>query len=161
MRKPVKSAVMIVLCLLAMGCSSEKRPTGMPELIPTVIKLTQGGAPLEGASIALIPQAAENSRWASGGSTDSNGEVAIQTLGRYAGAPAGKYKITVYKSLIEDLSPGVEDSPSVIKKYKTYSLVDIKLRTPDTTSLELDVAGPETAQTFDVGAAVRLEEKTL
>ncbi len=65
----------------------------------------------------------------------------------------------VYKSLIEDLSPGVEDSPSVIKKIKTYSLVDTKLRTPDSTSLEIEVVGPETLQTFDVGAAVRVEEK--
>ncbi len=28
----------------------------MPELIPTVIKVTQGGVPLEGASISLVPK---------------------------------------------------------------------------------------------------------
>ncbi len=69
--------------------------------------------------------------------------------------------MTVYKSLIEDLSPGAEDSPSAVKKYKTFSLVDNKLRTPDTTSLELEISSPETMQTFDVGAAVRLEEKNM
>ncbi len=85
MRKVLYILLIGLIGSVAAGCSSEKRPDGMPELIPTVIKLTQGGAPLEGASIALVPQAAENSRWASGGSTDINGEVKIQTLGGILG----------------------------------------------------------------------------
>ncbi len=160
MRKTLYFLFIGFVSFVASGCSSEKLPDGMPDLIPTVIKLTQGGAPLEGASIALVPQTAENSRWASGGSTDSNGEVTIQTLGRYPGAPPGKYKVTVYKSLVEDLSPGLEDSPNVSKKYKTFSLVDTKLRTPDTTSLQLEVAGPETLQTFDVGRLFDWKRRT-
>ena len=61
MRKVIRLSFIVFVSAFAAGCSSEKRPDGLPELIPTVIKVTQGGAPLEGASISLVPQAADNS----------------------------------------------------------------------------------------------------
>ena len=50
------------------------------------------GQPLEGASVQFFPED-RDSRWGSGETTDSSGNVSIRTLGKYNGAPAGRYTV--------------------------------------------------------------------
>ncbi len=150
-----------IMSLTVVGCSTVDGPVGLPALVPTTISITQGGAPLEGATVSLFPQDSANKQWAAGGTTDATGTAVIQTLGRYNGAAAGKYKVTVYKSLQEDASSGVPDSPSSNKVTKNYLLVDPKLTSEPNTTLEMNISAPETTQTFDIGAAVKVLEKAL
>ena len=147
-------------CLLHIGCSKEKLPEGMPTLGPIKLKLTtDGSTPLESASVTLVPENAEMTKWLAGGTTDGQGVCLIRTLGRYDGAPVGKYKVIVQKTIIEGGASGeVTDAggSSAGGQAKSFHLVGKEYRSPQTTPLEVEVqekANPDV--TLDTGKPVR------
>lgn len=142
------------------GCAPSDMPEGMPELHPVTLTIVQSGTPLEGATVQLVPQDSANSRWACGGTSDAMGKVIVQTLGKFPGAPIGTYKATVYKTLVEDMTPGVEDSPSSTKVFETFLLVDPKFQSAETTTIEVTVAsGDNSPPPIDLGAPMKLKQK--
>ncbi|GAA5506519.1 carboxypeptidase regulatory-like domain-containing protein [Novipirellula caenicola] len=136
------------------GCASEEMPEGLPELYPVTLTVHQGGAPLSGASVQLIAADPTLSKWVTGGSTDENGEAVVMTHGKYAGAPAGKFKVTVNKTQTEGSANG--NDPSVSSQVIMFDLVDAKYRVVTTTPIEVEVtAGENKLDAIEVGAAVK------
>ncbi|TWU09998.1 carboxypeptidase regulatory-like domain-containing protein [Allorhodopirellula heiligendammensis] len=138
------------------GCSGDELPVGMPSLQPVKVTIVQDGTPLEGASVQLMPEDASNT-WASGGSTDATGVVNIMTLGKFEGAPAGTYKVTVDK--ISSEGPvEVSNDPAGVPPATMFRLVDPQFSSLKTTTAEVTVAeGETTEQLIDVGPAIKKE----
>ena len=139
----------------------------MPKLYPCAVTITQGGQPLAGASVTLHPADAALVRWIPGGTTDQNGVCELRTLGRYSGAMAGSFKVTVdklesEKSSLPDVAPPGMDPEELERqrdkeKLKSWRLVDKKYVSYKSTTLEIQVSEGKNAETFDVGASVREE----
>lgn len=142
--------------LLFAGCSGEEQPIGMPSLHSVRLTVVQDGTPLQGASVQLMPDDASNT-WASGGATDTLGVVKIMTMGKYEGAPAGKYKVTVDKITSDGPAEAVND-PAGSPPATLFRVVDAKFSSAKTTTAELSVTeGGLTEETIDVGPAVKKE----
>ena len=129
------------------GCG-QKLPDGMPKLNPTTIKVIQDGQPLADAMITL--------------------QSTIVTHGQYKGAPTGKYKVAVSKTVGEGTPPPPKpydaESERVYNEYiasgATYTeffVVDPKFRLVDTTPLELEVVDGKNDLEVNVGEAVHEE----
>ncbi|MFG0261658.1 MAG: carboxypeptidase regulatory-like domain-containing protein [Novipirellula sp. JB048] len=159
-KSPRVCTILLTVSLTLLGCSAEQLPDGMPELQPLTIEIVQGGTPLEGASVQLIPQDAANT-WASGGSTDPRGQAEIMTMGKYRGAPVGTYKVTIDKFLNDGPAAAMDD-PSGGTAPTSYRLVDPQFSRADTTTAEITVAKGETNQaTIDIGDAVKIKLPAL
>ena len=144
--------ILLAVCLLLFsGCGGKKLPEGMPKLTSVILTVTLDGAPLEGATVGLIPLDSANSRWNAGGVTDKSGKAKIRTLAQYDGAAPGKYKVTVMKKYIEPLPEGqtyeeflkTERPPAVEYVHKKFA-------TQSTTPLELEVGSSAVSETFEV-----------
>ncbi|MDR1268816.1 MAG: hypothetical protein LBK82_04775, partial [Planctomycetaceae bacterium] len=109
-------------------------------------------------------------KWSVGGGTDENGQVVLMTNGRYAGAPEGKYKITVDKvvskvppipkesELPEDEKQRQKIFDDINKQTTITRIVDEKFLDEKKTPLELEIVKGKNKQTFDLGKPVN---KTL
>lgn len=164
--------VLGLMVIAACGCG-EQRPEGFPALYSATITITQDGANLAGATVALFPEDTALSRWPVGGVTDENGKTRLVTYGKFEGAPAGKFKVIVNKTVSEGdpipKAPGQYASAEeraaydrAIKtgSYELFQVVAEEYRTADKTPLSLEIApGGENAVVLDVGAAVK--EKDL
>jgi hypothetical protein len=135
----------------------------MPDLQPLAFTVTQQGVPLEGATVQLIAADPNNSRWASGGVTDAQGQVSLKTLGQYEGVVPGTYKVTIYKMVFDGDSPPVAvDSPSTGGTSKAFLVVDPKYQAETTTPVKIDVAkGVDTLPAIDIGAAVKVTQMPM
>lgn len=164
----LSALVLGLLVMVACGCG-EQRPAGLPELYPTTITITQGGANLAGATVTLFPEDTALSRWPVGGLTDENGKASLVTYGKYQGAPAGKFKVMVNKTVSEGdpipEAPAQHASPEeraaydrAIKtgSFEVFQVVAEEYRTAARTSLSVEIAasGPNEF-TLDVGEAVK------
>lgn len=150
------SLMLLGLFSLAIGCAGEAPPEEIPDLHSVEITVVQGGAPLEGASVQLVPQDEAN-RWASGGSTNAEGEANIVTMGKYDGVPAGSYKVTVDKVVNEDAGAALDD-PSAPLVSNSHRVVAAEFNHAETTPAEITVTTDgATQETIDVGEAVQEE----
>ncbi|WP_442507783.1 carboxypeptidase regulatory-like domain-containing protein [Novipirellula sp. SH528] len=148
------AAVAALLFVVACGCSGESAPDGLPDLYPTTLTIHQSGSPLVGASVQLVSTDPVLGKWVSGGSTNDKGEVVVMTHGNFEGAPAGKFKVTVNKTLTDGQVAG--NDPGVSSPVKMYDLVDAKYRNLTTTPIEVEIAaGENKLDVIDVGAAVK------
>jgi hypothetical protein len=132
--------------VLVVGCAREQRPEGIPTLYPCTITITQDSKPLSGAMVTLYTESSEDRRWSPGGTTDSQGVIQIKVLGKYLGAPAGTYKVTVAKHELENV-----DSNS----YYHVSLVETQYIKVKDTPLKIEVTPQGVTQTFDVGKPIQ------
>ncbi len=162
----MKKALVLSFCaffvLASIGCG-KKKPDGMPDLQPTTLTLTQGGAPLAGATVNFKSTDSSMS-WTCGGMTDDKGVATIVTHGQYKGAPVGKYKVAVNKTEWEgEAPPSVVDEASAKtleeykkagKKYEEFYLVDLKYAIGETTPLEVEIVQGKNDLTADVGEPV-------
>lgn len=160
--------VALVALLSVAGCG-ETRPDGMPETYPTSIIITQDGAPLAGATVVLYPEDSTLTRWPVGATTDETGTAKMTTSTKYAGAPAGKFKVIVNKTVTEGdpvpKHPGKDATREQINEYdralktgkfEIFKVVEQKYRTAGTTPLSVEVAASgENSFTEDVGKAVK------
>jgi hypothetical protein len=143
--------------LFFIGCSRTEYPKDLPTLYPVKIKMTQQEVPLVDASVFLTP--ADGSKWNAGGTTDSNGIVVLYTHGRYKGAAAGTYKVTVDKYEIGQEKPNAQEIYLKTGNYPesdTFSFVDIQYTNPNKTPLEIIVSKNNGYFNFDLGAAVHI-----
>jgi hypothetical protein len=85
---------------------------GGPPLLPVSGKVTLDGQPLTGGGVTLVPQNADKDSKVPPpvGQIDANGQYVIYTGGR-AGAPEGKYKVTVTPPTRVEVSKGVPKLP--------------------------------------------------
>jgi len=143
----------LVFCLAFVGCGGEPRPDGFPPLHPTVIQFTQGGEPIEGASVQLVSET--DGRWPVGGTTNASGSITLQTYGRYPGVPEGRYKVLVSKVERERIGPEPQSMfESVVEN--VYDLIDAVYSTPATTPLTVEVqSGRNSLGPFDLGERIR------
>ncbi len=151
--------VWCLLCLTpflvaAIGCS-EKKPDGMPPLVPCTVTVTQGGAPLANANVTLFPL--DGSQWTANGSTDGSGKAVMFAWGSHQGAPVGKYKVTVAKMETDKaaVARSSSDEPSTDPPPNSYNLVEEKYGMKDSTTLEIEVVKGTTEYKVEAGAAVR------
>ena len=91
-----------------LGCG-QKLPPGMPKLNPCTITVRMDGKPVENVTVRLI--SGEQIHWGCSGITNSSGQAALVTDGKYKGVPAGQYKVLLtridteereYKGFIEE-----------------------------------------------------------
>ena len=148
------------------GCSSD-HPDGMPTLHPCEVTVTQDGAVLADATVILHPEGAVHS-WTPMGVTDAQGTAILRTLGKYGGASAGKYKITVSKTEREpsQLGPAPSENDPAYASWSRraaeenlleFSVVDPDFSDPQKTTLEIEVVRGSNALTVDVGKSVRIK----
>ena len=152
------SVIFAVCCLSSLfsGCGGAEKPNDFPKLYSCTIGITQNGTPVEGVQVVVYDPEA-NSRWAVGGITDRNGNAAVRTHGQFVGAPAGKYKVFMTKTISE--GKGWDDAESPTRKWvediKTYSLIDVQYTTRESSPLELIVESRGVRKVFDIGNPVK------
>jgi len=171
LRKWLQSFVgMLCLILIAPGCGDgQKLPDGMPKPQPTSITILQGGSPLPGASIALIPVDSSN-QWHAGANTNEKGVAEILTRGQYKGVVPGKYTVVITKRETEEsalTAPDPNTDPQGYAKYMqessqeklaTYDLVDLKF-SATASQEQIEIVPGKNEKTIDVGEAVRILKK--
>jgi hypothetical protein len=136
----------ILLAVLCFAGCAPSLPKGLPPLYPCTITLTQEGVPLEGASVALIPEDT-TLHFTFAGATTSTGSVEMYSHGKHRGIPAGKYKLLVIKSDKEIQNGKIWD----------VSLVDLNYTKPATSPLEVEIAKKKNKFTFDLGKTVKIQ----
>jgi len=153
---------LLVFALFSAGCSSKKKPDGLPTLYPCEIVVKQEGAPLTGATVMLLSE--DNSvSWTVGGGTNDAGVARIFTHGDFAGAPLGRYKVTITKNVIEN-SPTPEQlsNPNFSGPMgEAYDYVDLQYKTKDSTPLNIEITAGKNTQEYEVGAPIRERVKIL
>jgi hypothetical protein len=156
----------IILLPVFSGCSRETFPPNLPKLYPATITVVQDGQPLNGASVVVINEDYASSPWAAGGVTNEQGQVRLRTEGKYSGAPAGKYKVTVTKIDVPEIELP-EDSESLEYKKKakeiqdnTFYLVEDKFTKLDTTPLRIEITPSAKSFELDVSPTVRKKYST-
>lgn len=90
-------SIVVVASAAFVGCSG--KPAGFPKVSSCAITVTDGGAPIDGVEIALIP-AEVMSGVIVGGTTDANGVCVVNTVfANYSapGAPQGEFSVTLKK----------------------------------------------------------------
>lgn len=147
--------LLLGIAIVAAGCQDLPVPDDLPPLLPVTILVMQDAQPLSEATVVL---ASPDFHWSVGGVTDAAGVAVLWTSGRYRGAPAGSYRVTVTKDEVVEKPnprhrPGVDNMPVLGMCIQT---VEPKYRLAKTTPLEL-VIGEDLLQnatphaTFDVG----------
>jgi hypothetical protein len=136
----------VLLTVLCFGGCAPSLPKGLPPIYPCTITLTQEGVPLEGTSVALIPEDT-TLNFVFAGATNSSGNVEMYSHGKHRGVPAGKYKLFITK----------KDREIQNEKIWDVSLVDVKYTKPDTSPIEIEIAKKKNKFTFDLGKAVRIQ----
>ena len=94
-------------CALLVGCG-EPRPEGMPTLYPCEITVMDGDGAFDNAGLSLSPV---EGTWSATGQTNEMGVAKIVTQGKYEGAAAGKYRVSLSKR-----SPDIGLSDEEIRK---------------------------------------------
>lgn len=158
LKKSVALFSLALVAVVAVGCGKSNKPSDMGELGGCVVKVTQDGAPLEGADVIFHAQDPANQKYTPSGRTNEKGEAVIRTYG-LEGVPAGEYKVTVAKLHIEDGEVVVaEDGSETVERGAEYQVVEAEYRDVNTTPLTITVTDPMTeVPTFDVGAPVNQE----
>jgi hypothetical protein len=160
--------LMACLLLSCISCGGPKRPDGMPPLHPTRIVITQAGELLEGATVTLVNIDDPSYRWIVGGVTDARGVCQVRTQGEFAGAPEGRYKVLVQRTITTESEtrrqPMPEDAQAARAYYeqiaaeeRSFDTVNLKYKQFDTTDLEIEITRGSNVKEFDVGEAVRQE----
>ena len=135
------------------GCG-EQLPPGMPRPHPVTIQIVSEGNPVEGASVMFFPED-QDSRWASGGTTDSAGNVQIRTLGRFNGAPAGVYWMSISKTDMVEVPGRNPENPN----FAYYSLIDPKFNNMAEPAVTVEVKPGRNVFVQEVGPLVRIRQQ--
>ena len=161
----VFSCLSASIVLMLSGCGGERLPPGIPKLYPATLTVMQDGNPLAGAEVIIInTDPAVN--WPAGGITDQNGVLRLRTMGRYDGAPAGTYIVSVSKREVPDIIlPDEPSTPEEQREYNrlfreieenTFDLVDPKFGL-GVSQLEIEITPSSFRVEVDVSPAVRIK----
>jgi hypothetical protein len=140
----------------------------MPKLYSSQITITQEGKKLDGATVILFNNDTSQSQWVVGGLTDRNGVCTLKTLGKFNGAPVGKYKVIVERIFVKESETAKQPVPTdqqaqeeyyakIGNEEKRYDNVNLKYKLPTTTDLEIEIIAGKNEKTFDVGKAINEE----
>ena len=153
------------------GCPKDTNPDGFPPLYPCEITITQGGQPLAGAKLRLVPESGAF-QWNIDGSTNANGVATITTHTSKPGAPAGTYKVLVSKTAMSPSKypdPPAGASKQEIEEHrqlvmseqgrKMIQYVDPKYGEVSQTPHSISIVKGKNRGSFDVGDAVSIELK--
>jgi len=157
--KPIFSKMswlpLVAFVLVLPGCSGESKPDGFPKLYPVALTFVQEGEPLEGAAVILVPQS--DSKWASGGFTDAKGIAVLKTHGKFAGVPAGAYKVRVQKQETGEVPTSIDSTGlTTYGTASSYDVVHPDYFLPDKTPLAIEVVeGKNNFEPFDLGKKAR------
>jgi hypothetical protein len=158
--------LLVSTVLFLSGCGGEQLPPGIPKLYPATITVVQDGHPLAGAEVIIL-NADPSTNWSAGGVTDSNGVLKLKTMGRYAGAPLGTYKVSVSKIEVPDITlpSDVPDDPAERKEYNrivkeiennTFYIVDPKFKL-GRSQLKVEITPSNLHHEVDVSPAIRVK----
>lgn len=149
---------LILVALSIAGCTgNDGRPADLPPLFPCEITITQEGNPLVGATVGLESIGESQGTYFPAGITDDRGKTVLSTYG-YDGAPAGKYKVTVRKTVTEGGSNATNEYGEPIGSGGIeYRTVETKFSRANTTPHEIEVTKSRTMlqATFDVGKPIK------
>ncbi|MBR4976086.1 MAG: hypothetical protein IKW13_05260 [Thermoguttaceae bacterium] len=162
--KNLYCAALVALSLAVVaGCSG--KPSGFPKVSTCEIVVVDGGAPIEGVEVALIPET-PISGVIVGGKTDASGKCVVQTtFANFSapGAPDGSFVVTLRKDpvptmpelTIEEMG---EMSQKEIEDYRQEraaeiaamdQIIPVALKEKATSTLKVSVPGEKTT-TVDV-----------
>ena len=163
-RSIIHLSFFISVVLLLSGCGGERLPPGIPKLYPATITVMQDGNPLAYAEV-IIMNVDPTVNWSAGGATDKNGTLKLRTMGRYDGAPLGKYKVAVRKRETPDITlPTSSNNADMAREYSrimkeiennTFDIVDPKFYL-GLTELVIEITHSNRKFTVDVSPAVRI-----
>lgn len=155
MRKIVVLLVVILAVTFVVGCN-DQRPSDLPQLYPCSIVITQEGKPLDGAVVNFVAMEATNAKYQASAITDADGKAVVATYG-FAGVPAGRYKVCVWKTIVEGVTQRTnQDGELVVSGGSEYSTVEPEYAKSETTPLEIEVTGKKMPPTsLDVGKQVK------
>lgn len=133
-------AAAAVVSALVLGCGGEGASKG-PKTYPVTGTITQGGKPVEGATVMFLM--ADGKKSASG-LTDRDGRYSLSTAKPGDGALPGQYKVSVVKYEVATASPATSDKEYVPPKEgetapAAKSLLPSKYENPQTSGLTAEV----------------------
>jgi hypothetical protein len=149
-----------LLLVVETGCQ-ETVPSDIPQLYPVTVTVMLNGTPLPEASLSL-KMVDHDTGLAIVGKTDSSGIAQLWTQGRYRGAPAGKYKVTVRKSALVEGATSKTPPPNDPKELdaykrkveaerKSYPAIEERFSKMEKTVLEMEVVpNQKNVTTFEV-----------
>jgi len=143
---------LVLIVPLILGCDKRPMPEGLPKLYPLTLDLFQNGQPLAEATVSLYPMDS-TSKWSSGGFSDDSGRAVIVTHGGFDGAPVGKYKVAVVKSIVEGAPESMDDQGNS----QSFSLIESQYTNRNTTPLEIEVQSGKNSLRLDVGKVVKIK----
>ena len=149
--------LMFVVFTIAGCAKNDGRPKDLPPLFPCEITITQEGNPLPGATIAFESFGETKVTYLPSGITNESGKAVLSTYG-FNGVPAGTYKVTVRKTVVEDVKQVTDAYGDLVDDGGVeYRTVDFKFSNANTTPHEIEVTtGKGTTQaTFDVGKPIK------
>jgi len=149
--------LMFVVFAIAGCAKNDGRPADLPPLFPCEITITQEGNPLSGATIALESFGETKVTYFPSDITNESGKAVLSTYG-FKGVPAGTYKVTVRKTVVEDVKQVTDSYGDLVNDNGVeYRTVERQYSYADTTPHEIEVTtGRGTTQaTFDVGKPVK------
>jgi hypothetical protein len=143
--------------LLLLGCAQRRDvPADLPPLMPCTIEVTWNAAPLASATVTVLP---ETGRWVGVGQTDGAGRAVILTHGRYAGLPAGRYRVEIkaYALEGEPVAPATtaeEDAARTaagVREPTRRSLIPDRFAAAETSGLTITVGDSPVLIPLDLG----------
>ncbi len=162
--KNLYCAALVALSLaVVVGCSG--KPSGFPKTSSCEIVVVDGGAPIEGVEVSLIPET-PISGVIVGGKTDASGKCVVQTtFANFVapGAPEGSFVVTLRKDPVPSMpeltiEQMTEMSRGEVDKYNADreeeianmpQIIPVALKTKDASPLKVAVPGEKTT-TIDV-----------
>ena len=162
--KNLYCAALVALSLAVVaGCSG--KPSGFPKVSTCELVVVDGGAPIEGVEVALIPET-PISGVIVGGKTDASGKCVVQTtFANFTapGAPDGSFVVTLRKDPIPTMPELTieqmgEMSQKEIEDYRQEreaeiaamdQIIPVALKEKATSTLKVAVPGEKTT-TVDV-----------
>jgi hypothetical protein len=136
--------------LFTLGCGGGADNPDRPEVYSVTGAVTQGGQPVEGASVVFHPVSGSTP---ASGTTDASGQYTLTTFDSGDGAAAGEYRVSV-KKYAARVVPPVPSNPEAAEEASYPELPDPKSLLPekyangDTSGLTATVSA-EGPNTFD------------
>jgi hypothetical protein len=157
--KKIINAFMLVAAVTLTGCNKSNRPSDLPPLYPCAMTIIQDGNPLGGATVSLVPLEEANAKYQASSITDESGTAVITTYG-FDGVPAGRYKVCVWKTLIEGVEQYQDNYGETVSTTGTeYRTVETQYSDAETTPHEIEITGKKLSpKTFDVGKLVKIKK---
>jgi hypothetical protein len=159
MKKNIALMMVILTAVFITGCQDKSRPADLPTLYPCVVTVTQDGKPLDGAVVDLVPVDAVNDKYRASSVTDAAGKAVLTTYG-FDGVPAGRYKVCVWKTVVEGVAQFTNSDGEVVNTNGIdYRTVDPKYSNVETTPHEIHIIDKKTPPTsIDVGKPIKVKK---